>query len=157
MKTIIIDSNNLLHKISHLKHLFEKDKDSAQSSLVESVRSRLNKSDRVIFVFDGFGKSNNKDVIYSNELTADELIRKRIENFWDHKKLKVVSSDNNINNLARICGCDTQRSEDFWKEINKTKSVTDEKNINQNYIYDKKEKPDRMNKKEIEEFRQYFT
>ena len=157
MKTTIIDSNNLIHKVPHLKLLFIKDKEAAMVSLVETVKSRMNKTDKIIFVFDGVSDLRNKDVTFSNNLSADEVIRNKIENFKDHRKLKIISSDTGITGLAKVCGCEVQRSEDFWNKINKVKSISTGKNINQNYIYDKKEKPDRMNKKEIEEFRQYFT
>lgn len=157
MKTIIIDSNNLLYKIPHLKNLFNKDKESAQLSLIESVKGNAGKGVKLIFVFDGYGKFKNQDVIFSNNVTADELIRKRIENFSDPKKLKIISSDKGISDLAKVCGCETQRSEDFWKEVSGSKSETQGKNINQNYIYDKPDKPDRMSKKELDEFRKLFT
>ncbi|MBK8550732.1 MAG: NYN domain-containing protein [Ignavibacteria bacterium] len=157
MKTIIIDSNNLIHKVLYLKNLFMKDKESAQISLAETVKVRLSRNEKVIFVFDGFGKTERKDVIFSKELTADEIIRKKIENFSDHRKLKVVSSDTGITKLAKVCGCEVQSSESFWDEINKVRSETDGKNINQFYIYDKPEKPDRLSKKELEEFKKYFS
>ena len=157
MKTIIIDSNNLIHKIPHLKNLFKKDKEAAQMALVESIKIVSGKGDRMIFIFDGFGKSEKQDVIYSKEITADELIRSKIENFTDCRKLKIVSSDNGITNLARVCGCEIQRSEDFWKESGKARSVTSGKNINQNFKYDKPEKPEHMNRKDMDEFRKYFS
>lgn len=157
MKTIIIDGNNLIHKVQHLKTLFMKEKTSAQLALIESVKSRLSGNEKVIFVFDGFGMIKGKDVIFSNEMTADEVIRNRIEKFNDHKKLKVVSSDNDIINLAKVCGCEVQKSEEFRNDINKTNSITAGKNINQNFIYNDSDKPERMSRKEIDEFRKYFT
>lgn len=157
MKTILIDGNNLIHKVLNLKTLFMKEKASSQIALVESVKSRLNKNEKVIFVFDGFGVIKQREIIYSNEVTADEVIRHRIEKFSDHKKLKVVSSDNDIINLAKVCGCEVQKSEEFWKDINSLNSVTAGKNINQNFIYNDLEKPERMSKREIDEFKKYFT
>ncbi len=157
MKTIIIDSNNLIHKIEYLKSLFAKDKESAQVSLVETIKARLNKNEKVVFVFDGFGKPGRSDVIFSNDKSADEIIRKKIENFNFHRKLKIVSSDRDITDFAKVCGCEVQSSEAFWDEINREKSVTEGKNINQYYIYDKPEKPDRLTKKELDEFRKYFS
>ncbi|MDQ3020798.1 MAG: NYN domain-containing protein [Bacteroidota bacterium] len=157
MKTLIIDSNNLIHKIPHLKNLFHRDKESAQVALMELVKSQSNNKEKLIFAFDGFGKITSSDVIFSKNISADELIRKRIENFKDYKKLKIVSSDNGITNLAKVCGCEVQKSEDYWNEINKKSSPFEGKNINQNYIYDKPEKPERMNKKEMEEFKKYFS
>lgn len=157
MKTIIIDSNNLIHKIPHLKNLFTKDKEAAQLALIESVKANSNRNEKIIFVFDGFGKFSKSAVIFSKNISADEVIRKRIENFGDYKKLKVVSSDSGITNLAKVCGCEVQKSEDYWNKLNKSPSLFDGKNINQNYIYDKPEKPERVNKKDMEEFKKYFT
>ena len=155
--TTIIDGNNLLHKIPHFKKLFSKDKEAAQIALVETIMPHKNKNEKIIFLFDGFGKIKRPDVIFSNEITADEMIRKRIENFKNPKLLKVVSSDYEIINLAKACGCEVQKSEDFWNELNRAISPTEGKNINQNYIYDKLEKPERMSKREIDEFRKYFS
>ncbi len=157
MKTIIIDSNNLLYKIPHLKNLFSKDKESAQLALVELIKPLSRKGERMIFIFDGFGKSINQHVIYSENKTADEIIRSRIEKFSDCRKLKIVSSDYGITNFAKVCGCEVQKSEDFWEESGNRKSVTSGKNINQNYLYDKSEKPERMNKKELDEYKKYFA
>ncbi|MEO8211252.1 MAG: NYN domain-containing protein [bacterium] len=157
MKTILIDSNNLLHKVPHLKNLFIKDKEGAQLALIESVKANSNKNEKIIFVFDGFSKIKKTNVIFSNNISADEVMRKQIENFPDYKKLKVVSSDSGITDLARVCGCEVQKSEDYWNELNKNSSLFEGKNVNQNYIYDKPEKPERMNKKEMEEFKKYFA
>jgi len=45
----------------------------------------------------------------------------------------------------------------FGQELNKTKSQVGGKNINQNYIYEDTEKPERLNKKETDEFKKYFS
>jgi predicted RNA-binding protein with PIN domain len=155
--TIIIDGNNLLHKIPHLEKLFHKDKEAAQSALIEAVKSHQAKQDNITFIFDGAGKINKPGVIYSKKVTADEVIRNKIENFSDTRQLKVVSSDNDIINLAKVCGCEVRKSEDFWKELTIIKSPTQGKNINQNYIYEDTEKPERLSKKEIDEFKKYFS
>jgi len=159
MKTIIIDSNNVIHKDVQLKALFNKDKEAAQLALVEKVKGGLGRDMKAVFVFDGYGKSTNRTVEYSGSFTADEIIRRKIENFTDVKKLTIVSSDNGITGLARVCGCTVESSENFLSEISRKQSVTSGKNINQNYIYnnDKNEKPERMNKKDLEEFKKYFT
>ena len=155
--TIIIDGNNLIHKIPHLKKLFLKDMEAAQSALIETVKSHNGKGDKIMVVFDGLGKINKPEVTYSKDITADEVIRKKIENFSNTRLLKVVSSDHEIINFARVCGCEVRKSEDFWNELNKTKSPVGGKNINQNYIYEELEKPERLSKKEIDEFKKYFS
>lgn len=157
MKMIIIDANNVIHKDVQLKALFNKDKEAAQLALIEKVKAGSKPVEKIIYVFDGHGRSSNSSVIYSGNKTADDIIRTRIENLSDVKKLVIVSSDNGITGLARVCGCTVKSSESFLNEISIKKSITSGKNINQNYIYDKTEKPERMNKKEIEEFKKYFT
>lgn len=157
MKTIIIDGNNLIHKVPYLKNIFLKDKETAQIALVESVKSRSSRNEKIIFIFDGFGKIEKPNAEFSNNFTADEIIRKRIEKFPNHKLLKIVSSDNEIIGFAKICGCEVSRSEVFWDELKENNPLYEGRNINQNYIYDKKEKPDRFSKKDLEEFKKFFT
>jgi predicted RNA-binding protein with PIN domain len=155
--TILIDGNNLIHKIPNIKALFDKDKVASQHSLIETVISRLNLIDKAIFVFDGHGNFRKENVIFSEKETADNVIRKKIEGWKDSKNLKVVSSDHEIIGLAKVCGCIVQKSEEFWKSINKMDSPAAGKNINQNFNIYLKEKPDRMSKKEIEEYKKLFT
>jgi predicted RNA-binding protein with PIN domain len=154
LKTIIIDSNNLIHKISEIKKLFLESSESAQLTLMESVKSKVNKNYKLIFVFDGFGNIRKNNVYYSGKISADEVIRKYIEDNYDKKTLTVVSSDAEIQRLAKVCGCEVKKSEDFWRELNP--SPTKGKNINQ-LLYKDGEKPERISKKELEEFKKYFT
>lgn len=157
MKTTVIDGNNLIHKIEKLKENFLKEKDNVQCLLADKVYSRIAKSEKFIFVFDGFGKTKRDNIIFSQNSTADEVIRKIIEDFKDHKKLKIVSSDNYITDFAKVCGCEVQNPEAFWSELIERNSPAAGKNINQNYIYDKLEKPERMSRKEMDEFKKYFS
>jgi len=113
-----------------------------------------NKNYKLIFVFDGFGNIRKNNVYYSGKISADEVIRKYIEENYDKRTLTVVSSDAEIQRLAKVCGCEVKKSEDFWKELNP--SPTKRKNINQ-LLYKEGEKPDRISKKELEEFKKYFT
>ncbi len=154
MKTIIIDCNNLIHKIPGLRNRISGQMDSVVLSLVEAVKSKV-KNFRVIFVFDGFSDIKKNNVIFSGRFTADEVIRRYIEDNYEIESLTVVSSDNGITNLAKICGCEVKKSEDFWKELNPPASS---KNKNVNQLLDKNgEKPERITKKELDEFKKYFT
>lgn len=155
--TILIDGNNLIHKSDNLKKLFLKDKEAAILSLIETVISRIPRTDKAVLVFDGFGSFKKQNVHFSGKDTADNIIRKEIEKFPDHKKLKVVSSDHEITGLAKICGCVVQRSEDFLKTLNASGKPTKDDNINELYLYDKKEKPDRSSKKDFDFFKKQFT
>jgi predicted RNA-binding protein with PIN domain len=154
LKTIVIDSNNLIHKIPEFKKLFSENSESAQLTLIESVKSKVNKNYKLVFVFDGFGNIKRNYVHYSGMISADEVIRKYIEDNYSKKTLEIVSSDAEIQRLAKVCGCEIKKSEDFWKELHP--STTKGKNINQ-LLYKEGEKPDRISKKELEEFKKYFT
>jgi len=140
--------------VSGFKRLFSESPESAQHTLIESVKSKVNKNYKLIFVFDGFGDIKRHYVNYSGKKTADEVIRKYIEDNYTKKSLTIVSSDAEIQRLAKVCGCEIKKSEDFWKELNP--SPTKGKNINQ-LLYKDGEKPDRISKKELEEFKKYFT
>ena len=107
-------------------------------------------SSALISFIANFKKSN---VLFSEKDTADNIIRKKIEKFGDHKKLKVVSSDNEIISLAKVCGCIIQKSEEFWKGINSVKSPTEKDNINELYI----EKPNNISKKDMDFFKKQFS
>ena len=154
MKTIVIDSNNLIHKVPEFKRLFSENPESAQLSLIDSVKSKANKNYKLIFIFDGFGNIRKNYVNYSGKKTADEVIRRYIEEYYEKKSLSVVTSDNEIQRLAKVCGCEVIKSEDFWNSINKENIKN--KNIN-HLLYKEGEKPDRISKKELEEFKKYFT
>lgn len=154
MNTIIIDSNNLIYKVTEFKRLFSENPESTQLTLIESVKSKVNKNYKIVFIFDGFGNIKRNNVEYSGKLSADDVIKKYIENNYSKKTLTVVSSDAEIIRLARVCGCEVKKSEDFWKELNP--SPTKGKNINQ-LLYKDGEKPDRISKKELEEYKKYFT
>lgn len=154
MKTIIIDSNNLIHKVTEFKRLFSENPETAQHTLIESVKSKIRKDCKPVFVFDGFGNIKRKNVEYSGKQSADDVIKKYIEENYEKKSLMIVSSDLGITRLARVCGCEVKKSEEFWKELNPTPLKG--KNINQ-LLYKNGEKPDRISKKELEEFKKYFT
>jgi len=148
MKSIIIDGNNLIHKIPHIKKVFLKDKISGIESLIEALRGRLLGYSSIKIVFDGHGKSVSKEAEFSGSKTADELIRTEIENHSNPKTLKVISSDYYILGLAKACGCMFQKSEEFWKDVKTI--VTDPPFIGN-------EKPENMSKKDLDLFRKFFT
>lgn len=158
MNTIIIDGNNLLHKIPSFKKNFSSNPDNTRRALVEAVNGRVKIKAKIIFVFDGHSNDKAQNVIYSGKQTADEVIRKFIEENYNKNSIKVVSSDNEITSLAKVCGCEVSSSEKFWEQINAA-SPAKGKNINQLYLYDKaeKEKPNGMSKKDFNEYLKHFT
>jgi predicted RNA-binding protein with PIN domain len=151
MKYIIIDGNNLIHKIPELKNLFYKNPESAHITLYEKAKSITGKDGKLLLVFDGFGTSN-KNVIYSGKLTADEIIRRFIEENYERNAISVISSDNYITSLAKACGCEVIKSESFLKTgvVQKTGGIKS-KGIPCN------EKPEHVTKKEIAEFKKLFS
>lgn len=158
MNTIIIDGNNLIHKIPAFKKSFAVNPDNSRRTLIEVVKGRLRIKAIIIFVFDGHGGEKLYNVIYSGTKSADSVIREYIEENYNKNVLKVVSSDNEIISLAKICGCEVSTSEKFWDDLNPA-SPAKGKNINQLYIYDKneKEKPTGMSRKDFNEFLKHFT
>ncbi len=153
MKRIIIDGNNLLHKIPSLKAMHSSDKEGAALALREFVRSRYKGREKITFVFDGYGRNEGAGVIYSGKLTADDIIRQMITESRSGRDLIIVSSDAGITLLAKECSCTVIASERFAGDLS-GKAAGPAKGKNVNEIM---EKPDRSTRKELEEFKKLFT
>ena len=154
MKYVIIDGYNLLHKIPGLRNLMKENPDSAQMSLLESVRRCMNHGERLVMVLDGYSNFRSNDIIYSGNVTADEVIRSFIEDHYAKDSITVVSSDSYITGLAKVCGCEVIKSEDFVK-LNKLSDLSlprkEKKETKE------EEKPTDISKKDLEEFKKYFS
>jgi len=150
-KYIVIDGNNLMHKIPELKNLFNKSPEAAQLGLYEKIRSRNLREGKTILVFDGFG-NDKSDIIYSGKLSADEIIRRFIEENHDKNAVSVVSSDNYIISLAKACGCEVIKSESFIKTETAKKEKTQKSTDTGSG-----EKPEYVTKKEIDELKKLFS
>lgn len=146
-KTILIDGNNLMHKIygSPDNH----------NALISSVRNYLGSKFKLIFFFDGIKKIEDKDVLFSGKKEADELIKNFIQTNNKPENLVVISSDTSIVSFAKTFGCEYKSAEKFKSELNSS-HITKEKNINQNYIYNDSEKPSGISKKDLDTFRKLF-
>jgi uncharacterized protein len=135
MKHFIIDGNNLIGKIKKLSDLQNKDKQSAREQLVYVLNKIFSgKKLKVSLHFDGFesGRLNivKGKIFYSEKKTADEKIKDQITNTKNRKELVVVSSDNEIRNYARVCGCSLFTSDEFYKDFSfKNESDDEEKRI----------------------------
>lgn len=152
MRTVIVDGNNVIHKMNNLKRLFAENPEAAQLSLYESIKGKLSKNDKLVLVFDGFSNIKSPNIIFSGVKTADDIIRKYIEENYQKKAMAVISSDNEILSIARACSCEILKSEDFIAE---KKSL---KNENINHLMPKdNEKPDGMSKKDFEFFKNQFS
>lgn len=133
MKHYIIDGNNLIGKINFLHKLQQKDKQHSREKLAFMIDNYFHdKKAKVTIHFDGFKnfpiKLNNVKIVYSDSKSADDMIKIQIELANNRKNLVVITSDNNIQEFARVCSCSIIRSEEFAKTI-QTEKQDDEKDI----------------------------
>ncbi len=122
IKQYLIDGNNVIGKSKSLWGLQKSEKQQSREQLVLMVdKYFVGKKITVVLYFDGFKGQNayfGKSIVkFSNSKTADEIIRRDIENLSSPKVTAVVSSDHSIQNLARACSCKVIKSEDFVKMI----------------------------------------
>jgi predicted RNA-binding protein with PIN domain len=130
MKEYLIDGNNLIHKMKELYALQKKDKQLARERLALRLEGYFaSKSVKVFLFFDGFAnlpiKTSKVKIIYSENRTADEKIRKHIEHSSNPRNIAAVSSDAEIKRLAQACYADVVKSEDFAKFLY-SKALQDE-------------------------------
>lgn len=149
MRTVIVDGNNLLHKTGSLKKLFRENPESAQLSLYEQLKSKLQRNDKLVLVFDGFSSIKSDKIIFAGSLTADEVIRKYIEENYRKKALALITSDNGIISIAEKCGVEIMKSEEF---------ASGAKTINPKATYkqEKQEKPESISRKDFNFFKDKF-
>ena len=149
MRTVIVDGNNMIHKTADLKKLFRENPESAQLSLFEKLKTKLYRSDKLVLVFDGFGSINSSNIIFAGKVTADEVIRKYVEDNYEKKSMALITSDNGIIGIAEKCGVEILKSEDF---------ATDSKTISahKTYKHEKPEKPEGISRKDFNFFKDKF-
>lgn len=125
MRHLIIDGYNVIHVVPPLKNLLAHDPDSAREELIEDI-ARLTKRNkfRCTVVFDGSPPPTHPDipnapvhVRYSFPLKADDLIREMVEKSKKRDDLVIISSDREITDFARMCGCNTHSSRHFANMI----------------------------------------
>lgn len=130
----IIDGNNLIGKISSLMSLQKKDKQASREKLVYTLdRYFVRKKASVTLHLDGHPKgrlnSSKMKIIYSENLTADERIKKQISQSKSPRNIIVITSDSNLAQFAKVCSAKVISSEEFAAGINKSNSTLDEENI----------------------------
>ncbi|MCX8105933.1 MAG: NYN domain-containing protein [Ignavibacterium album] len=128
----IIDGNNLIGKIVSLKNL--PDKQIAREKLALMLeRFFAGKKLKVSLHFDGYENEpiriSGIKIKYSLNRSADEMIKEEIEKIKNQKSVFVVSSDLEILSYAKVCGCNVQKSEEFYHQmlIQDNKNKEDEK------------------------------
>ena len=122
MKQYIIDGNNLIGKIPSLKSVQKKDKQGSREKLAFMIDNYFNQKNAKVFLhFDGYPKEsiriNNANVVYSENLTADEKIKHQVGKSKNPRNIVVVTSDNNLTEYVRVCSSKVIKCEDFAKNI----------------------------------------
>lgn len=130
----IIDGNNLIGQHDLLKRVQKSDKQFAREKLAFMIGNYF--ADKKVIVtlhYDGYPKESIKilkaKIVYSGNKTADDNIKYEIEQSKSTAKIIVVSSDNNIKEFARVCGCKVLSSPDFFSMMDQKKINPDEKQI----------------------------
>jgi len=144
----IIDGNNVIGKIPELVKFQKKDKQRAREQLVYLLQNYFhNKTIGLTLHFDGYEniplRLSKGKIVYSGKKAADYFIRENVEVIKNRKNITLVTSDNELKNFGKACGCRVISSEDFVAMLNKGKTVD-------------KEKPEIGSKSDIEEFKRLF-
>jgi predicted RNA-binding protein with PIN domain len=132
--TYIIDGNNLIGKIPLLMNLQKKDRHASREKLVYMLdRYFIKKKVNVTLHLDGHPankiNSSKMKIVYSENQTADEKIKKQISQSKSPRNIVVVTSDSNLGQFAKVCSSAVVSSEQFSIEISKTNSGLDEESI----------------------------
>jgi len=133
---IIIDGYNMIHQVPILASELTRDLENARAVLVERLRAYLSdKKVHVTVVFDGTGlrlphptfpETLNLMVRFSKPpQSADDVIKKLIDDTQHKKSLLVVSADNSIVMHAHSAGAKSVTPIDF-SEIMTKKPVADD-------------------------------
>ncbi|MBU1524491.1 MAG: NYN domain-containing protein [Candidatus Omnitrophica bacterium] len=131
MLAYIIDGFNLVHKISSLKNSA-----SPHTCLIQYIkRNKLTGSrrNRVVMVFDGgineeAAGEREYEVIFSQDRSADDLIKERVKHAKNKSQILVVSDDREIRDAIKSEGACPLRTADFLK-IKKKDNQEKEKEI----------------------------
>lgn len=132
----IIDGFNVI-KTSFIKKYEKYGIEKGQEFLVYILEKYKKKhpSVEITVVFDGYSKNLSIDynrrvkIIYSHELTADEKIRKILEQKKNKKNLIVVSDDREIVEFTKILGGNILNVEKFLEIVAPIKKEEKVKNI----------------------------
>jgi len=127
MLLYIIDGFNLVHKIPSVKK-----SDIPQLELIHFIKNHKltgSHNNKVVIVFDGAFQIEAKreaefEVVFSGNLSADELIKARIDRIKNSKyplsEVIVVSDDREIRDYAKKQGAVSERAVDFAKRVKET-------------------------------------
>ena len=122
----IIDGNNVIGKDRQLMKIWKKDKQLVREKLALILEDSFCDSRNKVFLhYDGFEnlsiKTSKVKIIYSNKKTADDLIRKQIENSDSPKNITLITSDISLVEFARVCRCKVLSSEEYLSVLKRSK------------------------------------
>ena len=128
----IIDGNNVIGKIPELFRLQKSDKQRSREQLVFLLQRYFsNKKINLTLHFDGYANSplslSKGKIIYSENKSADSLIKENIERIKNRRNIILITSDNELKNFGKACGCTILSSKDFGMMITKGNSIDEEK------------------------------
>jgi len=120
----IIDGYNLInHQLFTTRHKKTKDSRIALLELIRLKKLAGSSKNKITVVFDGYSDiqvskefdTNNIDVIFSGDRTADERIKRIVEGSAIPKNIRVVSDDKEIKFFVKSCGAEVLSIEEFMK------------------------------------------
>ncbi|MDD3296725.1 MAG: NYN domain-containing protein [Candidatus Omnitrophica bacterium] len=119
MLVYIIDGFNLVHRVKNLKNSVE-----PHCSLIRYIRMNKltgSRNNKVIIVFDGsynlaaFQERGDYELFFSQNLSADELIHKKLKSLLNKSQVVVVSDDREIRDFTKREGARSLRINEFIK------------------------------------------
>ncbi len=133
-KKYFIDGNNLIGKIPSIKKLQVSDKQASREKIAFTLdRFFAKRKEKVILFLDGFQneaiRTSKVRIRYSDNKTADDIIKQEIDLAKNPKQIIVISSDHSVMEYAKVSYCEVQKSEDFAKRMNKSKTGNKEEEI----------------------------
>lgn len=144
----IIDGWNLIHKIPQVKSSSFPRRDFI--SFVKNHKLTGSYKNKVTIVFDGaiqideIERESQFEIIFSDNLKADDVIKKKVLNCKNKKNLIVVSDDREVIGQARREGAGFMRVDEFLKK-NEEKKLQKKKEKQKNISYSlQKEITDQM-------------
>lgn len=120
----IIDGYNLLHKIRALNN-----SSSPQLDLIQYIKTKHltgSRNNKVTIVFDGYDSDSSciereYRIIFSKNITADEVIKDIVSKRKNKNQIVVVSDDREIISHARQEGVKTKNTRQFLSNRSKSK------------------------------------
>ncbi len=125
----IIDGYNVVRTVKrYIQSRFAKIKDEKQLllELIKKYPLIASKKHETIIVFDGYDDSKNliRDfkikVIFSQDESADEVIKNIIENSKKPEQIYIISDDREIKDFAKIIGANTISVKELLNSIYKS-------------------------------------